>query len=141
MTQMLQKKVCMIGAFAVGKPSLVSRFVHSTFSEKYLTTVGVKIDRHAVKVDGKELGLILWDLHGEDDFQTVRPSYLRGSAGYLLVVDPTRADTMTTALSICRANHEVLSNLPFIVVTASEDLNRRSANSSAQNIRSHGEIL
>ncbi len=41
---MIQKKICMVGAFGVGKTSLVARFVHSTYSDKYLTTVGVKID-------------------------------------------------------------------------------------------------
>jgi len=41
----IQKKICMIGAFATGKTSLVSQFVHSIFSDKYHTTVGVKIDK------------------------------------------------------------------------------------------------
>ncbi len=119
---MTQKKVCMLGAFAVGKTSLVSRFVHSTFSEKYHTTVGVKVDRHAVNVDGRDLSLILWDLHGEDDFESVRQSYLRGSAGFLLVVDPTRSETMTTALTVRENNDGVLGDLPFIVVLNKSDL-------------------
>ncbi len=42
---MLQKKICMVGAFATGKTSLVAQFVRSIFSEKYQTTVGVKIDK------------------------------------------------------------------------------------------------
>ena len=48
---MIQKKVCLLGAYGVGKTSLVSRFVHSIFSDKYLTTVGVKIDKKSVTVE------------------------------------------------------------------------------------------
>ena len=47
---MINKKISMIGAFAVGKTSLVSRFVKSMFSEKYLTTVGAKIDKKMVQL-------------------------------------------------------------------------------------------
>jgi len=47
---MIQKKVCMVGTSGVGKTSLVAKFVHSMFSDKYLTTVGVKIDKKTVAV-------------------------------------------------------------------------------------------
>src|SRR4051812_29872267 len=86
-TAMIQKKVCMIGTTAVGKTSLVARFVHSIFSDKYLTTVGVKIDKKVVAPDGTEVTLIIWDLAGDDDFQRLQTSYLRGTGGYLLVAD------------------------------------------------------
>src|ERR1051325_7234218 len=74
---LIQKKICMLGAYAVGKTSLVARFVRSIFSEKYHTTIGVKIDKKTLRVDDQELSLILWDLAGEDDFYQVRMSYLR----------------------------------------------------------------
>ena len=64
---MLQKKICMLGGFSVGKTSLVRRFVKSIFSETYLTTVGVKIDKKSVALPDKTVDLILWDLAGEDD--------------------------------------------------------------------------
>ena len=86
----LKKKICLIGAFAVGKTSLVRRFVHSIFSEKYHTTVGVMIDKKQVNVNGLPVDLIIWDLHGEDDFQSVRMSYLRGASGCFYVADGTR---------------------------------------------------
>ena len=76
---MIQKKICMVGAFGVGKTSLVSRYVHSIFSEKYQTTVGVKIDKKVVQSRGAEVTLVLWDLAGEDALTTVRPSQLKGA--------------------------------------------------------------
>jgi small GTP-binding protein len=76
----VQRKVCMLGATSVGKSSLVRRFVESIFSEKYQATIGVKIDRKLVQVDDTQVSLLLWDLQGEDEFQRVRLSYLRGAS-------------------------------------------------------------
>ncbi len=97
---MIQKKVCMLGTSGVGKTSLVSQFVHSLFSEKYLTTVGVKIDKKNVNVEGQEVMLMIWDLAGDDDFQRLQMSYLRGTSAYLLVADGTRRITLEQALDI-----------------------------------------
>ncbi len=119
---MIQKKVCMVGAFAVGKSSLVQRFVKSIFSDRYLTTVGVKIDKKSMMVDGGELTLVLWDLAGEDEFQTVQLSYLRGAAGYLLVVDGTRTSTLDTAELIRRRVADEVGELPFVLVVNKADL-------------------
>ena len=71
---MIQKKICMVGVLAVGKTSLVARFVESIFSKKYHTTVGVKISKKALQVSDQEWHLILWDLAGEDEFlHSARP--------------------------------------------------------------------
>ena len=91
---MLQKKICMLGSFAVGKTSLVRRYVESIYSDVYHTTVGVKIDKKTVQVGEQEVGLVLWDLYGEDEFQKMRWSYVRGASGYLLVADGTRRATL-----------------------------------------------
>jgi small GTP-binding protein len=119
---MIQKKICMVGAFAVGKTSLVARFVESIFSEKYHTTVGVKISKKALQVGDQEWHLILWDLAGEDEFLQIRTSYLRGSAGYLLVVDGTRRATLDTAMSIQQRIVDTVGNIPFVVLFNKSDL-------------------
>src|ERR1041385_1285654 len=93
-TQPIQRKICMLGGFGVGKTSLVKRYVESIFSETYLTTVGVKIDKKTVDLSDLIVNLILWDVAGEDDISSLRMSYLRGSAGYVLVADGTRPSTL-----------------------------------------------
>ncbi|MET0917296.1 MAG: Rab family GTPase [Burkholderiales bacterium] len=118
----LQKKICMLGAFAVGKTSLVRRYVDSIFSDRYLTTVGVKIDKRMVTVGGSEVSLILWDIAGEDDISQVRTSYVRGAAGYLLVVDGTRPGTVDVALSIQQRVEAEVGKLPFVVLLNKRDL-------------------
>ena len=112
----LQKKVCMLGAYAVGKTSLVSRFVRSIFSDKYQTTVGVKIDKKTVSLGDHEVSLLLWDLAGEDDFIQVRMSYLRGSAGYLLVADGMRRGTLDKAVELQQRAENEIGKLPFILL-------------------------
>lgn len=112
----------MIGAFAVGKTSLVSRFVKSIFSEKYLTTVGVKIDKKTITARGQEMNLILWDLAGEDEFMQVRMSYVRGSSGYLLVADGTRASTLDTAIDLQRKVENETGKLPFALLINKTDI-------------------
>jgi len=119
---MLQKKVCMVGAFATGKTSLVARFVKGIYSEKYHTTIGVKIDKKQVSINHETLTLMLWDIHGEDEFQNVRMSYLRGSAAYLLVVDGTRRDTLGVALQLRQKVLQEIGNIPFVMVINKHDL-------------------
>jgi small GTP-binding protein len=119
---MIQKKVCMLGAFAVGKTSLVSRFVSSIFSDKYHTTVGVKVDKKVVAVGEEQVNLLLWDLYGEDDFQKLRTSYLRGSAGYVLVVDGTRRETLEKAVVLQSRAREAVGPAPFVLMLNKADL-------------------
>lgn len=112
----------MLGAFATGKTSLVQRFVKSIFSEKYHTTVGVKIDKKSIVTNGKDVDLMLWDIYGEDEYQHVKSSYLRGMAGYFLVVDGTRYNTLDTAFLLQKKAAESVGDVPFILVINKSDL-------------------
>jgi small GTP-binding protein len=119
----VQKKICMIGDFSVGKTSLVSRFVKQAFSDKYLTTVGVKIDTKMVAISAeKNVKLILWDIAGNDGLTTTTTSYLRGAAGYLLVVDGTRRPTWNSALNLQQAVAAEIGEKPFILLLNKADL-------------------
>jgi small GTP-binding protein len=119
---MIGKKICLLGAFAVGKTSLVERFVKGNFKEKYHTTVGVKIDWKIVKVADQELKLIIWDVAGEDEFQKVKMSNLGGSHGYLLVADGTRGATIETAYQVQQRVFEAAGAIPFVLVLNKTDL-------------------
>ncbi len=119
---MIQKKICMVGAFATGKTSLVARFVKSIYSDTYHSTVGVKIDKKSIKLDNKELNLILWDIYGEDEFQKIQMSYLRGASGYFLVVDGTRKHTLEKALCLQKRVETAIGKVPFILVLNKYDL-------------------
>lgn len=119
---MIQKKICMVGAFGVGKTSLVARFVQSIFSEKYLTTVGVKIDKKQLTIDGQEMTVMLWDLAGKDAITEIRPEHLRGSSGYIVVADGTRAETLPAAIDIQSSVRCATGDCPFTLVINKSDL-------------------
>ncbi len=112
----------MIGAFAVGKTSLVRRYVSGIYSQRYLSTVGVKIDRRVIATLGEEITVMLWDLAGEDEFHSLRTSYLRGAAGYVLVVDGTRPRSFDTALRLQRIAETALGDIPFVLALNKHDL-------------------
>jgi small GTP-binding protein len=115
-------KVVMLGAFAVGKTSLVQRFVNSIFSDKYKTTLGVKIDKKTIAIENQDVDLILWDLAGEDEFMKVRSSYLRGSSGAILVADGTRPETLDIAVELNHKVNREVGHIPFILLVNKSDL-------------------
>ncbi len=119
---MIKKKICMLGTSGVGKTSLVARFVKSMFAEKYQTTVGVKIDKKSLHIDGEEVELVLWDLAGDDAFQRMNMSYLRGAAGFLLVADGTRMPTVEAAIDIHARVVDAVGSLPFLFALNKSDL-------------------
>lgn len=119
---MIQKKICLIGAFAVGKTSLVSRYVRSVFSEKYHTTIGVKVDKKVVETGSGEVGLLIWDLAGQDDFGAIEMNYLRGASGYLLIVDGMRRSTLETAILLQQRVFAEVGPVPFRVLVNKSDL-------------------
>ena len=118
----MQKKICLMGAFAVGKTSLVARFVRSMFAEKYHTTLGVKIDKKIVSTAHGEVMLMIWDLAGEDEFIGVDLEYMRGAAGYLVVADGTRRSSLERAVALQARICERLGPVPFILLINKVDL-------------------
>lgn len=128
----MQKKICMLGGFSVGKTSLVRRFVQSIFADTYLTTVGVKIDKKSVALPDKTVDLILWDLAGEDDIGSFRISNVRGAAGLVLVVDGTRAATLAVALTLRERAEAEFGAMPFVLLFNKSDLADRWAISDSE---------
>ena len=119
---MIQKKICMVGVFGTGKTSLVQQFVRTLFTDKYHSTVGVKIDRKEVDLDGTAVNLVLWDLAGRDDSEDISTSYLRGAAGIFYVVDGTRRETFEQILEIGEIVKGAIGDVPSLVALNKKDL-------------------
>lgn len=115
-----QKKVCLIGDFAVGKTSLIRRFVEGIFDEKYLTTVGVVVTRKSLILGDDSIKLLIWDLAGGRDF--AQPGYLAGVAGALLVCDLTRASTLNVFRSYARQIRDVNPQAGLVLLGNKADL-------------------
>ena len=114
---MLKKKICMVGDFAVGKTSLTQKFVNNVFSEKYLTTIGVKIDTATID----ETKLIVWDVAGRDSLSPINASYLVGAAGVVLVGDGTRQNTLNGLNEIWQTVSDRIGEVPVVVALNKAD--------------------
>lgn len=96
----IAKKICLVGDFGVGKTSLIRRFVDRSFSDKYLSTVGVKISRKLVELSGESaqdptsVQLVIWDLEGDTKFKAIATTHLQGASGVIIVSDVTRYETV-----------------------------------------------
>jgi len=119
---MIQKKVCMVGVYGTGKTSLVQRFVHSLFSAKYHSTVGVKIDRKSVKVGDTDVNLLLWDIEGRTSDQEIPASYLKGAHAVFYVADGTRRETFEQLFSLQELARSAAGQVPSIVAFNKYDL-------------------
>lgn len=117
---MIQQKVCFIGASAVGKTSLIRRYVDGIFSDKYLTTIGVKIDQKKVAVNDENYLLMIWDLEGTDRFCGFQPRYLRGASAFVLVIDHSRPSTFEDAMALFEKATSTSNAKAFIVLNKSD---------------------
>lgn len=93
-------KLCLIGPSAVGKTSLIRQFVEGIFSEKYLTSIGVKIDKKQVNTELGDVLFLIWDIEGTDQFCGFNPRYLNGASAYIVVVDQTQPSSIDDAIII-----------------------------------------
>jgi len=127
----IQKKVCLLGDFAVGKTSLVRRFVEGIFDEKYLSTIGTRISRRALTLEragqAVELTLLIWDLAGGERFSQVMESYYRGAAGAMLVCDLTRPETLKALRDYAEDFWSVNPQAPLVLVGNKVDLTDQRA--------------
>ena len=98
----LLKKVCLIGDPGVGKTSLIRRFVLDQFDDSYTTTIGAKVTKKKMTLYvperdlQAELGLMIWDVSGQKDYQIFHEIYLNGMEGALVVADLSRQNTFSS---------------------------------------------
>lgn len=119
---MLSKKVILIGKFGVGKTSLVRQLVHQIFSEDYLTTIGVKIDKKVIDLNGTEVSLLIWDIAGETSQDKVPHSYKLGSHGIIYVFDLTRPTTYENLHAEISELTQLLPGASYKIVGNKSDL-------------------
>jgi len=100
---MITKKVCLLGGVCVGKTSLARRYVYSSFSDDYHSTIGVKIHKKSLQVN---------DL----------VSFLKGLSGYLLVVDVTRPESVEVATALRDRVNANFGKIPYVLVFSKCDL-------------------
>ncbi len=117
------KKVCILGPPAVGKSSLIRRFLGKEFSDTYNATTGAEIKKVVLDVDADRVQLMLWDIQGMDAAAPGFTHYLKGASAIIYVVDGTRLETLDRALELRQKTEDYLgSAVPSIILFNKSDL-------------------
>ena len=123
------KKICLLGDPAVGKTSLIRRYVFDMFDDKYITTIGTKVTKKTVVVPGVaqpatdiRITLLIWDILGQREYQRLHPVYYQGAEGALIVCDSTRKETIGNLATWVTSFKNVVGNVPVVFLINKSDL-------------------
>lgn len=128
----VSKKICVLGDPAVGKTSLIRRFVINAFDDKYLTTIGAKIVKKEIAVPAGggnppvDLTLMIWDIAGQKTLGNVKQAYYRGTEGAMIVCDITRRETLMTTIDWIKTLMQITGDVPVILMANKSDLMDRA---------------
>jgi small GTP-binding protein len=118
-------KLCLLGDGAVGKTSLVRRYVFDVFDDKYLMSFGTKVTKKSFRVGEVDLDLMIWDILGQKSQEALHAAYYRGAAGALAVCDFTRPDTMDNLKTWLGSFRSMVGDMPVIILGNKSDLERK----------------
>ncbi len=123
----IKAKVCLVGEVAVGKTSLVKRFVLDTFDDRYVATVGTKVTKKTVPIVWRgataRMDLMVWDIMGEKGFRALlKEAYFEGCQGLLAVCDVTRKDTLYDLNNWIQLTKKQVGNVPIVFLGNKVDL-------------------
>ena len=116
------KKICLLGDAAVGKTSLIKKYVHDVFDDAYVATIGTKVTRKEMLIRKPDsdfdyhLKLTIWDILGQHTFTSVKATAYRGATGALLVCDITRPETLLHTKNWVKTLMKERGKLPIILL-------------------------
>ncbi len=109
-------KLVTLGEAAVGKTSLVNKYVTGKFERDYHRTLGIDISTYDAKIDPHLFKLLIWDLAGQDIFRDLRTRYCQGASGGILVFDLTRPQTLESIPRWVEAFREAVGPEPLLIL-------------------------
>ena len=119
---MIRKKILLLGDFHVGKTSLIHRYVDNSFDDSYLTTIGVKISKKQIVLDGEIYELLIWDVEGATPQKKIPKNYFKGASGAILVADISREETIQNLPMHIEDFQSVNPQAPYVTAYNKADL-------------------
>ncbi len=122
-----KSKICLVGESAVGKTSLIKKYVLDIFDDKYISTIGTKITKksktYPIEDQDANMDMIIWDIMGQPSFRTLlQDAYFYGAHGILAVCDVTRKETLTEIHSWIDSVRDVIGEVPIVFLANKNDL-------------------
>ncbi len=125
----IKLKVCLVGEKAVGKTSLIKRYVFNEFANRYITTIGTRVTKkemrikHPRKDESLPVQLLIWDVIGQQGFrQLLQDAYFFGAHGIIGVCDNTREQTLSELDNWMNAVQNVTEEVPAVFLGNKYDL-------------------
>lgn len=137
-------KIVVLGDQATGKTSLITRYLHDTFDDKYQATIGMDFQSKTVYLEDRTLRLQLWDTAGQERFRSLIPSYIRDAAAAVVVYDITkRASFAATSKWVEEVRNERGEDAVVALVGNKTDLSdrREVPTEEAEKAASDGKML
>jgi len=126
---LLKSKICLVGERGVGKSSLIRRYVLDQFDDKYIRTLGAKVEKKTMRVDVPErhaqvdIHMAIWDIIGHVGFrQLLGDSFFNGAQGILAVADLTRGNTLPVLTGWIEAVEGIAGKVPVVLAANKADL-------------------
>ena len=118
----LKYKVVLAGEGAVGKTTLINRFVTGSFSTDYKATIGVQIFSKKLFIKGQEINLQIWDIAGQTLFRKFRSRFFANASAALLVFDLTVPSSLYHLHNWINDIKQVTDQIPFVLIGNKNDL-------------------
>ncbi len=118
----LKYKIILAGEGAVGKTTLINRFVSGSFATDYKATIGVAIFSKLLMIDDMEVSLQIWDIAGQTLFRNLRTRFFQNAKGALLVYDLTVPSTLSNLHKWIDDIKNVTDEIPFVLIGNKVDL-------------------
>jgi small GTP-binding protein len=123
----LKSKVCLVGENAVGKTSLIRKYVLNSFDDEYISTIGTKVCKKPIAFELADVSIyidmLIWDIMGNSDFRKLlQDSYFHGASGIMAVCDATRRDTLSALDGWVDSVRHIAGDIPLVILANKSDL-------------------
>jgi small GTP-binding protein len=127
----IRKKICLLGDAAVGKTSLIAKYVYDVFDDTYITTMGTKVSKKVISLETEnqngnasnvDVTLAIWDVIGQQQYHSLVLKYFKNAKGGLVVADSSRPETIESMRNWVSSFHNTVGKVPILLLINKSDL-------------------